>query len=53
MIQDKIYKDMDDKKVTMKDLTRKLNEVVTQVGMHEVMEKLSEMCGQEEDENES
>jgi len=47
MIQDKIYKDMDEQ-VTMKDLTDKLNDAVKKVGMHEIMEKLSEMCGEEE-----
>ena len=51
MIQDKIYNMEDDSDVTMDELNKKLKEAVKKAGMHEVMEKLSECCGEEEDES--
>ena len=41
----------DDSEVTMDYLNKKLKEAVKKAGMHEVMEKLSECCGEEEDES--
>lgn len=51
MVRDEIYKTENESEVTMDDLTKKMKEAVKKAGMHEVMEKLSECCGEMEDES--
>lgn len=51
MIQDKIYDMEYESEVSMDDLNKKLKEAVKKAGMQEVMEKLSECCGEMEDES--